>query len=102
MPMKVYAERPWRLTRQIVADVALAVWCLLWIWAAVTLYHFVEKLAVPGQKLESSGDKLAASLTKFMDENKGMNYADAVQQVSAENPKLYDEYREQAFSFREQ
>jgi hypothetical protein len=61
--MKVYAERPWRLTRQIVADVALAGWCLLWIWAAVTLYHFVEKLAVPGQKLESSGDKLATNLS---------------------------------------
>ncbi|HCT77296.1 MAG TPA: hypothetical protein DGT23_12035 [Micromonosporaceae bacterium] len=60
--MKVYAERPWRLTRQIVADLALAVWCLLWIWAAVGLYHFVQKLAVPGQKLESSGDRLAADL----------------------------------------
>ncbi|HCU48469.1 MAG TPA: hypothetical protein DGG94_01325, partial [Micromonosporaceae bacterium] len=62
MAMKVYAERPWRLTRQIVADLALAVWCLLWIWAAVGLYHFVQKLAVPGQKLESSGDRLAADL----------------------------------------
>lgn len=61
--MKVYAERPWRLTRQIVADVALAAWCLLWIWAAVTLYHFVQKLAVPGQKLEDSGDKLAGNLS---------------------------------------
>jgi hypothetical protein len=61
--MKVYAERPWRLTRQIVADVALAGWCLLWIWAAVTLYHYVQKLAVPGQKLESSGDRLAGNLS---------------------------------------
>jgi hypothetical protein len=63
MGMKVYAERPWRLTRQIVADLVLAGWCLLWIWAAVGLYHFVQKLAVPGQKLESSGDKLAGNLT---------------------------------------
>uniref|UniRef100_UPI000E3CE384 hypothetical protein n=1 Tax=Allorhizocola rhizosphaerae TaxID=1872709 RepID=UPI000E3CE384 len=61
--MKVYAERPWRLTRQIVADLALAGWSLLWIWSAVWLYHFVQKLAVPGQKLESSGDRLAADLT---------------------------------------
>jgi hypothetical protein len=62
--MKVYAERPWRLTRQIIADVVLATWCLLWIWAAVTLYHFVQLLAVPGQKLESSGDKLAGNFSE--------------------------------------
>ncbi len=61
--MKVYAERPWRLTRQIVADLALAGWSLLWIWAAFGLYHFVQKLAVPGQKLESAGDKLAGNLS---------------------------------------
>jgi len=59
----VYAERPWRLTRQIVSDLALAGWCLLWIWAAVTLYHYVQKLAVPGQKLENSGDRLAGNLS---------------------------------------
>ena len=61
--MKVYAERPWRLTRQIVADLVLAAWSLFWIWAAVWLYHFVQQLAVPGQKLESGGDRLAANLT---------------------------------------
>lgn len=60
--VKVYAERPWRLTRQIIADLALAAWCLLWIWAAVGLYHFVQRLAVPGAKLQSSGDSLAANL----------------------------------------
>jgi hypothetical protein len=62
MGMKVYAERPWRLTRQIVADVALGAWSLLWIWSAVWLYHFVHKLAVPGQQLESAGDRLAGNL----------------------------------------
>lgn len=61
--MKVYAERPWRLTRQIVADLVLASWSLFWIWAAVWLYHFVQQLAVPGQKLESGGDRLAANLS---------------------------------------
>jgi hypothetical protein len=61
--MKVYAERPWRLTRQIVADLVLAGWSLFWIWAAIWLYHFVQQLAVPGQKLENSGDRLADNLT---------------------------------------
>jgi hypothetical protein len=60
--MKVYAERPWRFTRQIIADLTLAAWSLLWIWTAVWLYHFVQQLAIPGQKLESSGDRLAENL----------------------------------------
>jgi phage I-like protein len=38
---------------------------------------------------------------KLQDENKGMSYADAVERVSAENPKLYDEYRNESFSFKE-
>ncbi len=65
--MKVYAERPWRLTRQIIADIAMAGWCLLWIWAGVTLYGFVSRLAAPGAKLESSGAKLAGDLATAQD-----------------------------------
>ncbi len=60
--MKVYAERPLRFTRQLVADLALAAWVALWIWAALNLYDFIQQLAIPGQKLESSGDKLATDL----------------------------------------
>ncbi|MDI1466393.1 hypothetical protein QEZ54_35990 [Catellatospora sp. KI3] len=60
--MKLYAEKPWRFTRQIVADAAAIVWSAVWIWAAVTLYHLVQQLAVPGQKLESAGSSLAGDL----------------------------------------
>jgi hypothetical protein len=60
--MKVYAERPWRLTRQIVADLVMAGWSIFWVWAAFWLYHFVQQLAVPGQKLEASGGRMAENL----------------------------------------
>lgn len=60
--MKVYAERPLRFTRQLVADLALAGWAVLWIWAAFNLYDYIQRLAIPGQKLETSGDKLATDL----------------------------------------
>jgi hypothetical protein len=70
--MKVYAERPWRLTRQIVADLALAAWSLFWIWAAFWLYHFVQQLAVPGQKLESGGDRLATNLAEAQEKAAGV------------------------------
>ncbi|GHJ45367.1 hypothetical protein Cs7R123_27090 [Catellatospora sp. TT07R-123] len=70
--MKLYAEKPWRFTRQIVADMAAIVWSAVWIWAAVTLYHLVQKLAVPGQKLESAGGSLAADLTSVQDRARGI------------------------------
>jgi hypothetical protein len=60
--MKVYAERPWRFTRQIIADLAMVAWVLFWIWAALGLYRAVQRLAEPGQRLESSGTNLAADL----------------------------------------
>ncbi len=60
--MKVYAERPLRFTRQVVADLALAAWTVLWVWAAINLYDFIQKLAIPGEKLEGSGDRLAQNL----------------------------------------
>jgi hypothetical protein len=41
---------------------ALAVWTVLWVWAAANLYDFIQQLAIPGQKLESSGDRLASDL----------------------------------------
>jgi hypothetical protein len=60
--MKVYAERPLRFTRQVVADVAMAAWTILWVWAAINLYDFIQQLAIPGEKLERSGDSLADNL----------------------------------------
>lgn len=62
--MKLYAEKPWRFTRQIIADAAAVVWSAIWIWAAITLYHLVQQLAVPGRKLESAGTSLAADLAE--------------------------------------
>lgn len=62
--MKLYAEKPWRFTRQIIADVTALVWSAIWIWAAITLYDLVQKLAVPGQKLESAGVNLAADMAE--------------------------------------
>jgi len=61
--MKLYAESPARRGRQIVTDLIVVAWVWVWIWLAVKLYHLVEKLAVPGKKMETAGDGLAGSLT---------------------------------------
>ncbi len=62
--MKLYAEKPWRFTRQIIADVAALVWRAVWMWAAITLYQLVQQLAVPGRKLESAGVSLAQDMVQ--------------------------------------
>lgn len=49
--------------------------------------------STPGQRFEGA-------VKKLMTENKDIDYADAVTQVSSEQPKLYEEYRSESFSFK--
>jgi hypothetical protein len=60
--MKLYAESPARRGRQILTDLLVVAWVWAWIWLAVKLYHLVEKLAVPGQKMQSAGEGIAGNL----------------------------------------
>jgi hypothetical protein len=65
--MKIYAEKPFRFGRQVIADVATVVWIGLWIWVGTHLYDLIMKLAVPGQKLENAGGGLADNLADAQD-----------------------------------
>ena len=63
MGLKFYADRGSRRTRQIVADVALALWCVLAIWAG-TVVHDRALVAQSGaQKLEHGSSSLALDMT---------------------------------------
>jgi hypothetical protein len=70
--MKIYAEKPLRFTRQIVADTAVIAWCVMWVWAALTLYDLVGRLSAPGEKLEAAGDSLSANLSEAQAKAKGI------------------------------
>jgi hypothetical protein len=70
--MKIYAEKPLRFTRQIVADAIAVAWCVMWIWAALTLYDLVGRLAAPGEKLEAAGASLSTDLAEARDKAKGI------------------------------
>jgi hypothetical protein len=70
--MKLYAEKPWRVTRQLVADITAVAWCAMWVWAALTLYDLVGRLAAPGVKLESAGNSLSSNLAEARDKAKGI------------------------------
>jgi phage I-like protein len=42
----------------------------------------------------------ADATKKYQDEHEGVSYADAVQAVAAEQPKLFDDYQQSAYAFR--
>jgi hypothetical protein len=62
MPVKIYADKPGAALRQLLIDLLVAAWVYAWIWAALRLHDLVEKLAVPGAKLEGAGNGLADNL----------------------------------------
>ena len=63
--MKLYAETAGLRARQLVGDLALVAWAALWVWAGLTLYRLVEKLAVPGARLEQAGGGFAGDVAEI-------------------------------------
>jgi hypothetical protein len=61
--VKPYAERLPAALRQLLTDLLVVAWVYLWIRAALWTHDLVEKLAVPGQKLQSAGGGIADNLT---------------------------------------
>jgi hypothetical protein len=60
---KLYADRPGKAARQFLTDLFVVAWVYGWIWAAIKLHDLVQKLAVPGQKLEGAGNGIASNLS---------------------------------------
>lgn len=60
--MKLYADAPTRRTLQVVADVAVLCWLVLWIWLGTVVHDGIEVLADPGDRISAAADDLAGSL----------------------------------------
>ncbi|MFG2168434.1 hypothetical protein [Micromonospora chersina] len=60
--MKIYADRFPTALRQLLTDLLVVVWVYAAIRFALWLHDLVEKLAVPGEKLEGAGGGLADNL----------------------------------------
>jgi hypothetical protein len=58
----MYADRVPTAVRQLVTDLLVVVWVYGWIRAALWVQDQVQKLAVPGQKLEAAGGGIADNL----------------------------------------
>jgi hypothetical protein len=60
--VKIYADRPATALRQILTDLLVVAWVYAWIRIAMWLHDLIQKLAVPGEKLEGAGIGMADNL----------------------------------------
>jgi hypothetical protein len=70
--MKLYADTSVRRTVQLVGDVLLVLWVLLWISLAGKVRDATLELRAPGYKLDSSGSDLARRLRQAGDGVSGL------------------------------
>jgi hypothetical protein len=57
--VRFYAERPGAAGRQLVTDLIVVLWVYVWVRLALALYDSVSKLAAPGRKLATAGDRMS-------------------------------------------
>jgi hypothetical protein len=60
--VRIYADRYPTFLRQVFTDLLVIAWIYFWVRAALWLHDQVEKLGVPGAKLEGAGSGLADNL----------------------------------------
>jgi hypothetical protein len=63
--VKLYAETAGLRARQLLRDLAVLAWTAAWVWAGLTLYRLVDKLAVPGARLEQAGGGFAGDVAEI-------------------------------------
>jgi len=61
--VKLYADRVPAAVRQLLTDILVVLWVYAWVRAGLWVNDMVEKLAVPGAKLESAGGGIADNLS---------------------------------------
>jgi hypothetical protein len=65
--VKLYAENAATRFRQLFTDIIVVAWVYVWITLGMKFYDLVQKLAVPGQKIEGAGNGLADNLGRAGD-----------------------------------
>ncbi|MGW4210202.1 hypothetical protein ACWEIJ_19595 [Lentzea sp. NPDC004789] len=72
--MKWYADRPGRLTRQLIADLLAVAWVAVWIWVATTAHDWVLELRAPGDGLVNAGGDIRDAFTNAASKAKGVPF----------------------------
>lgn len=65
--MSWYAETPALRSRQLLLDVAVVVWVLVWWRIGAAVHTAVSRLAEPGRDLEAAGDRISGGLSGAAD-----------------------------------
>lgn len=60
--MKIYADSPLRRSRQVVGDLVLVLWVVLWVKVALVVRDATLALAAPGREIADAGGGLAGTL----------------------------------------
>jgi hypothetical protein len=60
--MKLYADSPGRRTAQIVADLLVVAWVVLWVWVGMAVHDGTTALAGPGRQTDESASAMAGQL----------------------------------------
>jgi hypothetical protein len=63
--VKLYAETGGLRARQLLGDLAVLAWTAAWVAAGLALYRLVEKLAVPGARVEQAGTSFAGDVAEI-------------------------------------
>jgi hypothetical protein len=63
--MKLYAEMPRYRSRQVLQDVLVALWIIVWIRLGMWIDTLVNRLSSPGESLERGGGGLASNLSSI-------------------------------------
>jgi hypothetical protein len=61
--VKLYADRLPKALRQLITDLIVVLWVYLWVRAGLWVHDMVQKLGVPGEKLQTAGTGLASNLS---------------------------------------
>jgi hypothetical protein len=64
---KYYSDIPARRARQMVGDIWLVLWSVVWIWAAFKLHDLVMNLAAPGLAIRDGATSLGESIASAGD-----------------------------------
>jgi hypothetical protein len=65
--VKLYAETARLRARQLLGDLAVLAWTAVWVAAGLGLFRLVEKLAVPGQRVERAGSDFAGDVAEIQE-----------------------------------
>jgi hypothetical protein len=60
--MKLYAEERLYRTRQILQDVAVLLWIVIWVRIGMIFHDLFAKLTAPGVAIEHAGDRLGSTM----------------------------------------